>query len=55
MESPLQNYRAQAVRARRLAKSVTDLQIREQLEMAAQDYDEMADRLEEAERPRRQS
>lgn len=51
MESPQEHRRAQAALARRLAKAVSDPQIREQLEMAALDYDEMADRLAEAERP----
>jgi hypothetical protein len=56
MESRKENQRARAALARRLAKSVTDPLIREQLEMAARDYDEMADRLDEAaEQPRRQS
>ena len=55
MESRQEHQRKQAALARRLAKSVADHQIREQLEMAARDYDEMADRLAEAERPRRQS
>jgi len=41
MESHQENQRARAAAARRLAKSVTDPQIRAQLEMAAQDYDEM--------------
>lgn len=55
MESRQENQRARAAFARRLAKSVTDPQVREQLEMAARDYDEMADRLAKAERPRRLS
>jgi hypothetical protein len=39
-------YREKAARARRLAKSVTDSAVREQLETAAKEYDEMADQLE---------
>jgi hypothetical protein len=44
----VQKYRKQAAHARRLAKLVTDPLMREQLEMAARDYNEMADRAEEA-------
>jgi hypothetical protein len=44
----VQKYRKRAAQARRLAKSVTDRLMREQLEMAARDYDEMADRAEKA-------
>lgn len=51
MEVRQEIQRARATVARRLAKSVTDPQIREQLEMAARDYDDMADRLDKAARP----
>ena len=44
----VQKYRQRAAQARRLAKSVTDPLICEQLEIAARDYDEMADRAEKA-------
>jgi hypothetical protein len=51
MESQQEIQRARATLARRLAKAVTDPQIRERLEMAARDYDQMAERLAKAERP----
>jgi hypothetical protein len=44
----IQKYRKQAAHARRVAKSVTDPLMHEQLELAARDYDEMADRAENA-------
>jgi hypothetical protein len=44
----VQKYRKRAAYGRRVAKSVTDPLLREQLEMAARDYDEMADRAEKA-------
>lgn len=44
----VQKYRKRAAHTRGLAKSAADPLIREQLEMAARDYDEMADRTEEA-------
>lgn len=40
----VQEYRQKAAQARRLAEAVT---VREQLEIAAKEYDEMADQLEE--------
>lgn len=40
-------YREKAVRARRLARAVTDFAVQEQLEIAAKEYDEMAEQLEE--------
>jgi hypothetical protein len=43
-----QEYRDRAAQARRVAESVKDPLIREQLEVAAGDYDEMADQAEEA-------
>ena len=45
--STVQEYRQKAVRARRLAHAVTDAAVREQLEIMAKDYDEIADQLEE--------
>jgi hypothetical protein len=44
----VQKYRKRAAHARRVAKSVTDSLMHEQLEMAARDYDEMADGAENA-------
>jgi hypothetical protein len=44
----IQKYRNRATHARRVAKLVTDPLMHEQLEMAARDYDEMADRAESA-------
>jgi hypothetical protein len=41
----VQTYREKAAQARRLAKSVMDLPMREQLEVAASDYDQMADEM----------
>lgn len=43
----IQEYRQKAAEARRLAQSVTDYTVREQLEIAAKEYDEMAEHLEE--------
>lgn len=42
----VREYREKAVRARRLARGVTDAVVQEQLELAATEYDEIADRLE---------
>jgi hypothetical protein len=42
----IQEYRTKAAQARRLAKSVSAPDVQEQLEIAAQEYDEMADHLE---------
>jgi hypothetical protein len=41
--NPVQTYCEKAAQARRLAKSVMDPATREQLEIAARDYDQMAD------------
>jgi hypothetical protein len=41
----VQEYREKAAHARRLAKAVTDAVVREQLEIGAEEYDEMADQL----------
>jgi len=41
----VQGYRDKAARSRRLAESVSDPLVREQLELAAKEYDEMADQL----------
>ena len=41
-----QEYRERAAQARRLGDSVLDPAVREQLETAAKDYDQMADELE---------
>jgi hypothetical protein len=41
----IQEYREKAIHARRLAKGVTDAVVREQLGIAAKEYDEMADQL----------
>jgi hypothetical protein len=41
----VQEYREKAAHARRLARVVTDDTVREQLELAAKDYDEIADQL----------
>jgi hypothetical protein len=46
-----QKYREKAAHARRLAKSVTDAVVREQLEIGAEEYDEMADQLSAGEGP----
>jgi hypothetical protein len=43
----IQEYRERAAQARRLADSVLDDGVREQLETAASDYDRMADQLED--------
>ena len=43
----IQEYRERAALARRLADSVLDNGVREQLETAASDYDRMADQLED--------
>ena len=42
----IQEYRERAAQARRAAKSVSDPVVQEQLELAAKEYDEMADQLE---------
>jgi hypothetical protein len=42
----IQEYRKKAAQARRLARAATDAAVREQLEIAANEYDEMADHLE---------
>src|SRR5579863_1932612 len=42
MESQQEKHRSRAALARRLAKATTNPQVREQLEMAAQEYEEMA-------------
>lgn len=42
-----QTYREKAAQMRRLAESVIDPAAREQLEIAAQDYDQMADEIAE--------
>jgi hypothetical protein len=44
--STVQEYREKAARARRLVQGLTDATVREQLELAAKDYDEIADQLE---------
>ena len=44
--STVQDYREKADRARRLAQAITDTDVREQLEVAAKEYDEIADQLE---------
>ena len=44
--TPAQKYRRKAAQAKRLAQSVSDDLVREQLEMMAKDYEEMADQLE---------
>lgn len=41
----IEEYREKADRARRLARAVMDAVVREQLEIAAKDYDQMADQL----------
>ena len=41
----LQEYREKAAHARRLAQFATDPVVREQLEIAANEYDEIADQL----------
>ena len=41
----VRTYRDKAAHARRLAKSLMDPAMREQLEIAARDYDQMADEL----------
>jgi hypothetical protein len=41
----VQTYREKAAQARRLAKSVMDPAMQEQLEIAASDYDQMADEM----------
>jgi len=41
----IKEYREKAARARRLARAVTDAVVREQFEIAAKEYDEMADHL----------
>jgi hypothetical protein len=41
----IQEYREKAAHARRLARGITDADMREQFEIAAQEYDEMADQL----------
>lgn len=46
-----QEYREKAARARRLARAVTDATVREQLEIASKEYDEMADQLSIEEAP----
>lgn len=43
----VQEYRQKAAQARRLAEAATDFTVREQLEIAAKEYEEMADQLEE--------
>jgi hypothetical protein len=43
----VQEYRQKAAQARRLAQAVTDFTVREQLEIAAKENEEMADQLEE--------
>jgi hypothetical protein len=43
----VQEYRRKAAQARRLAQATTDRAVREQLEIAAKEYDEMANQLEE--------
>ena len=43
----VQEYREKAAQARRLADSILDPAVREHLETAARDYDQMADQLEE--------
>jgi hypothetical protein len=43
----IQEYRERAAQARRLADSVLDRAVQEQLEAAASDYDRMADQLEQ--------
>lgn len=42
---PIRTYREKAAHLSRLAKSMTDPEIREQLEIAAKDYDDMADEM----------
>ena len=42
----VQEYRQKAAQARRLAEAVADFTVREQLEIAAEEYEEMADQLE---------
>jgi len=44
----VQEYREKAAQARRLADSILDPAVREQLETAARDYNQMADQLEES-------
>lgn len=41
----VEKYREKADHARRLAKAISDAVAREQLEIAAKEYDEMADQL----------
>jgi HJR/Mrr/RecB family endonuclease len=42
----IQEYRRKAAQVRRLAKSVSDHAVQEQLSLAAKEYDCMADQLE---------
>lgn len=46
--SSIEGYREKAALARRLARASTDPAVREQLEITAKEYDEMADELESA-------
>lgn len=41
----IQEYREKAAHARRLARAVADAVVREQLEIAAKEYEEIADQL----------
>lgn len=41
----IHEYREKAAQARRLARAVLDAVVREQLEIAAKEYDEMADQF----------
>jgi hypothetical protein len=50
-----QEYRMRAAQARRLSRSVTDPLMREQLEMAARDYDQMANQQDNASTAKPQS
>lgn len=43
----VQEYRQKAAQARRLAQAATDDTVREQLKIAAKEYEEMAEQLEE--------
>lgn len=47
----VQEYREKAAHARRLARGVTDAVVREQLEIAAEEYDEIADQISADDRP----
>jgi hypothetical protein len=45
---PPTHYRDRATALRRLLETITNLQVSEQLELAASDYDKLADELERA-------